>query len=84
MGKHGVGRKLLDLKDQLERKQAQRSEDIGEYKSHMSRLNKDFDITKLEEIDDYLEGLDEDIRTMEEKMGGIVVEIEAEFEKGIE
>lgn len=84
MDKHGIGRKLLRLNEELDVKQKEESELKGEYKSLLHRLDKDFSITEGEAIDNHLEGLDENIRTIEEKEKNVISEVEGLFSSGEE
>jgi len=84
MDKYEIGEKLLQLKEQLRRKEKEQSELQGEYKSLTNRLNKDFRITDTKDIDKRLESLDEDIRTLEEKEEEKIFQVGKLFEEGVE
>jgi len=80
MDKHGVARKLLRLKEQLEEKQAERSEFQGEYNSLVSRLKTEFSLQELNEITERLTDLDTDIGTLDNSIVGIIEQVGGIFE----
>ena len=80
MDKHGIARKLIQLKEQLEEKKAEKSEFQGEYKSLVSRLKTEFSIEEVESIEARLKDLDTDIETLDESMADIIQEVEVILE----
>lgn len=83
MGEHGIGRKLLKLKEELEDKKAERSEFQGEYNGLMTQLKKEFSIPKVDEIKARLDDLDIDIETLDVSITDIIEQVETIFE-GVE
>jgi len=80
MDKHGIARKLIQLKEQLEEKKAERSEFQGEYKSLVSRLKTEFSIGEVGSIEARLKDLDTDLEALDESMADIIQEVEAILE----
>jgi len=68
-----LGQRLLRLKEQLERKKAERTELQGQLKSVMEVLKKQYGVETLEEAREKMEGLEREVK-----------EHEAEIYKGLE
>jgi predicted RNase H-like nuclease (RuvC/YqgF family) len=81
MDKHGVGRKLLQLKERLNRKKQERAELKGEYNSLLKQLEQEFKITEVDEIDKYLQKSDKQIISLTSIIEEKIKKVEILFEE---
>jgi len=77
-----IGRKLLQLKEQLEEEKSQRSELQGEYKSVMKQLKDDHGAESLEQAEKKIKKEQEELQEMEESIRERVEEVESLMEEG--
>ncbi len=75
-GSGDVGRRLLELKKQLEQEKQQRSEMQGELRSLMSRLEEEFGAKSLEDAQAQVKEKETALATMEQELAQQVEEIQ--------
>lgn len=76
MDKHALGKKLLDLQDEVDTRKEKRSELQGEQKSILRRLKMEFSADGAAEIDNLLIGLDGQIEEISGTISSKVEEVE--------
>lgn len=74
-GADRLGRKLLQIKEELEEKKAKRLELQGELKSLMNQL-KDLGVNSLEEAEEMIHQMEKDLEHMKETIENQIEEIE--------
>lgn len=70
-----IGRKLLQIRDELEKKKSQRSETQGELKSLMKRL-KEFGVETLEQAEKLIQKQEAELEKMQSTIEEGIEEIE--------
>ncbi len=76
MSGEDLGRRLLDLKEQLEKQKQKRAEMQGELKSMNRRLEKEFGLDSVDAAEKYVEREEVDLQSIQEAISEKIDELE--------
>ena len=74
--KSKIAERLMDIKDELERKNEERSELQGELRGLLARMKDEFNVGGLDEADKRLEEMGIELEQMEEQLANQIEAIE--------
>lgn len=77
-----LGRRLLSLKEELNKLKEQRSELQGEFRMLMTNLKEDFQVNSLDEAEKALATMTRELKQLEARLKSQVVALEEELRNG--